>query len=113
MTLIETASQAQDTIDQLTARVTEMAAEHAAVLAAKQAELNTLASAHAVLTAYQTAMQTSVAAVLSSGDPAQYEALATEFLTPVEEKARLAKVAQLAALQAEAAALEAELNPSA
>jgi hypothetical protein len=98
MTLIQAAAQAQDTIDQLNLRVASLASE-----------LATLTTEHTALEAYKSAMESRVSAVLSSGDPAQYEALATEFLTPVEEKARLAKVAQLASLQAQSAALEAEL----
>jgi hypothetical protein len=98
MTLIQAAAQAQDTIDQLNLRVASLASE-----------LATLTTEHTALEAYKSTMESRVTSVLSSGDPAQYEALATEFLTPAEEKARLAKVAQLAALQAQAAALEAEL----
>ena len=98
MTIIESATQAQTTIDQLTVRVASLASD-----------LATLTADHTALESYKSAMESRVTAVLSSGDPAQYEALATEFLTPVEEKARLAKVTQLAALQAQAAALEAEL----
>ena len=98
MTIIESATQAQTTIDQLTVRVASLASE-----------LATLTADHTALESYKSAMESRVTAVLSSGDPAQYEALAAEFLTPVEEKARLAKVAQLASLQAAAAALEAEL----
>jgi hypothetical protein len=49
-----------------------------------------------------------VANVLASGDPLQYEALAKDFLTPAEEKARLEKLARAEALRAEAAQLEAE-----
>jgi len=98
MTLIQAAAQAQDTIDQLNARVASLASD-----------LATLTAEHTALESYKSTMESRVASVLSSGDPAQYEALAAEFLTPAEEKARLAKVAQLAALQAQAAALEAEL----
>ena len=74
-----------------------------------KAELATARAEFAELAAYKAAMEERVTAVLQSGDPAQYEALATEFLTPAQELARQAKVAQLEALKAEAAALEAEL----
>jgi hypothetical protein len=83
--------------------------EHAAAIAAKDAEIAQLTSDFAALNAYKTAMEERVSTVLQSNDPAQYVALATEFLTPAEEKAQQEKLARIAALKAEAAALEAEL----
>jgi len=116
MNLIELATHTQNTLEQMTERVTTLATEHVAALADKdaahsatKAELATVRAEFAELAAYKTAMEERVTAVLQSGDPAQYEALATEFLTPAQELARQAKVAQLEALKAEAAALEAEL----
>ncbi len=46
-----------------------------------------------------------VSEVLQSGDPAQYEALALEFLTPEAEKQAQAIDAEIAALQAKRDAL--------
>jgi hypothetical protein len=81
-------------------------------LATKESELAQLQADYASLNAFKTAMEQQVSAVLQSGDPAQYEALAKDFLTPAEEKARAEKLARVAALKAEAAAIEAELkNP--
>jgi hypothetical protein len=84
-------------------------AEHAAAIAAKDAEIAQLTSDYAELSAYKTAMEERVSTVLQSNDPAQYVALAEDFLTPAQEKAQQEKLARIAALKAEAAALEAEL----
>lgn len=83
--------------------------EHAAVIAAKDAELAAAKKAFDELSAFKTAMEQRVSSVLQSGDPAQYEALAREFLTPAQEKARQEKLAQIAKLQAELAALESDI----
>jgi hypothetical protein len=109
MNLIEHATHTQNTLDQLTTRINTLAAEHTAALAAKDSELTATKAAFAELSAYKDAMVARVSAVLQSGEPAQYEALARDFLTPAQEKERQAKVAQLEALKAQAAALEAEL----
>lgn len=58
------------------------------------------------LLAYKDAMVSRVSEVLQSGDPAQFEALAVDFLTPAQDKLRAEKMAQLEALQAEIAALQ-------
>ena len=42
-----------------------------------------------------------VVAVLTKGDPDEMRALAADFITPEVEKLRAAKLAQIAALQAE------------
>jgi len=81
---------------------------HAAALAAKDEEIAQITtardSARAAFeekSAYQTAMEERVSAVIQSGDPAQYEALARDFMTPAQEKERAEKMAQLEALKAE------------
>jgi len=74
---------------------------HTEALAAKESELASAKAAYAEKAAYQEAMVQKVSAVLASKDPAQYEALAKEFLTPAEQLARAEKLAQIAALQAE------------
>lgn len=51
--------------------------------------------------AYQNEMVGKVTSALQSGDPAEFEKLAIEFLTPAQEKARAEKLTQLAALKAE------------
>jgi len=99
MNLLDHAQHAVSTIEQLTARIDELAAE---LTASKQA--------FAELSAYKKAMETQVSTVLQSGDPLQYEALARDFLTPAEEKARQEKIAKLEVLKAQAAALETELG---
>lgn len=110
MNLIEIATHTQNTLDQLTERINTLASEHAEAIAAKDAEITTLKTQYAELSAYKTEMEATVSAVLQSGDPAQYEALAIAFLTPAQERERQEKLARLAALRAEADALEALLN---
>jgi hypothetical protein len=109
MNLPELAAFTQTAMEEAQARLNTLAAEHATALDALKSELATVKAAYQEKVAYQAAMESKVGAVLASGDPAQYEALATEFLTPAQELARQAKLAQLEALKAEAAALEAEL----
>jgi precorrin-4 methylase len=113
MTIAETiaaqAAELEKQRDSATERINTLAAEHASAIAAKDSELATIRSQFAELSAYKDAMVARVSAVLQSGDPAQYEALARDFLTPAEEKVRQEKLAQLEALKAQAAALEAEL----
>lgn len=99
MNLIEHATHAENTIAQLTSRIDTLAAELTAAKAAFDEKA-----------AYQAAMESRVSAVLQSGDPLQYEALARDFLTPAEAKARQEKLAQLESLKAQAAALELELT---
>jgi hypothetical protein len=84
-------------------------AEHAEALKAKDAELATAKQAFSELSAYKDAMEKQVSTVLQGGDPAQYEALARDFLTPAQEKQRQATLAKIQALKAEAATLEASL----
>lgn len=108
MTLIQIATETQDRLDQATARIASLAGEHAQAIAAKNVEIAALQQSVADLQTLKTTMETQVATVLQSGDPAQYEALARAFLTPAEEKARLEKLARAEALRAEAAQLEAE-----
>ena len=69
-------------------------AEHAAELATITAQL-------AALTELQTTMTARVMTALQSGDPAQYEALGREFVTPEQDRIRAEKLAQLNALKAE------------
>ena len=109
MNLIELATFTQSQLEQAQAVVTTLAAEHEAALSAKNAELAVAQTALNEKIAYQAAMEQRVTAVLQSGDPAQYEALARDFLTPAQEKERLAKLARIEALRAEAIALETEL----
>lgn len=99
MTLIEIATETQDRLDQANSRIASIAEELATVKAALDEK-----------TAYQAAMESRVAAALQSGDPEQYVAIATEFLTPAQEAARREKLAQVEQLRAQAAALEAELS---
>jgi len=73
----------------------------AAQVSAKDAEIATLTASLTALESFRDEMVQRVSAVLQSGDPAQFEALAIEFLTPAEEKIRAEKLAQLAALKAE------------
>lgn len=110
MSLIELATHTQNTLDQLTERINTLATEHAEAIAAKDTEIATLKTQYETLNAYKTEMEATVSAVLQSGDPAQYEALARAFLTPAQERERQEKLARLAALRAEADALEALLN---
>jgi hypothetical protein len=109
MNLIELATHTQNTLEQTVARINTLAAEHEAALSAKNAELAVAQTALNEKIAYQAAMEQRVTSVLQSGDPAQYEALARDFLTPAQEKERLAKLARIEALRAEAIALETEL----
>ena len=109
MTITEAAQAAQNTIDQLTERVSTMAAEHAETISVKDAQADALRQAFTELDAYKTEMISQVTAVLQSGDPAQYEALATAFLTPKQELERQEKLARIAEIEAEKAELEAEL----
>lgn len=74
--------------------------DHAAALADKEAELAASQTALTELTAYKDAMVERVSGVLQSKDPAQYEALAKEFLTEPKERERQAILAQIAELQA-------------
>lgn len=60
---------------------------------------------------YKAEMTAKVSSALQSGDPAQFQALAVEFLTPAQELARLEKIAKIAELEAEAAKLKAEIAP--
>ncbi len=120
MNLIEHATHAQNTLDQLTIRIDELAAEHTQALAAKDAEnaqalaakdveIAALKQAVAELETLKVTMEATVATVLQSGDPAQYEALAKEFLKPAELKAREAKLAQIEELRRQVAELESGL----
>lgn len=117
MNLIELATHTQNTLEQTTERLNTLAAEHAAIVEAKDTEIaSAKAQTQAAQTslaekiAYQTTMEERVSAVLQSGDPAQYEALGRDFLTPAQEKERLAKLARIEELKAETAALEAEIK---
>lgn len=114
MTIAETiaaqAAELEKQRDAATARIDTLAQEHATAIAAKDAELATIRAALEEKQAYQAMMEERVATVLQSGDPAQYEALAQEFLTPAQELARKAKLAELAEIEAKAAALKAELG---
>jgi len=74
---------------------------HAETIAAKDAEIATLSASLTALETFRDEMVQRVSTALQSGDPAQFEALAIEFLTPAEEKIRAEKLAQLAALKAE------------
>lgn len=113
MTIAETiaaqAAELEKQRDAATARIDTLAQEHAAAIAAKDAELATIRATLEEKLAYQAMMEQKVATALQSGDPAQYEALAAEFLTPAQELARQKKLAELEALKAQAAALEVEL----
>jgi precorrin-4 methylase len=82
----------------------------AAHLATKDSELATTQAALTALEAFRDSMVEKVTTVLQSGDPEQYAALAVEFLTPEEEKIRAEKMAKIADLKAQAAAIEAELG---
>lgn len=104
------AAELQKQRDAATARIDALVKEHADALAAKDVEITEAKQAFAKLSAYKAAMEERVSAVLTSGDPAQYEALAAEFLTPAQELARQAKLTELAEIEAKAAALKAELG---
>lgn len=114
MTIAETiAAQAAELENQrnsATARIDSLAAEHAEAIAAKDVKIATLKTQYDTLFTYKTEMESKVSAVLQSGDPAQYETLAADFLTPAQEKERLAKIARIKELKAEAAELEATLT---
>jgi len=97
-TLIDLATHTQSTVEQLAARVSEIAAENA-----------TLKAALAEKVAYQSAMETRVAEAVKAADPAKYEEIAKDFLTPAAEKERQGKIARLAQLEAEVLALEKSL----
>jgi len=88
----------------------------AAALQAKDAEIaavnETLAANQASLTdmeSYKADMVAKVTTALQSGDPAEFQSLAVEFLAPAQEAARIETLAKIAALKAEAAQLEAEI----
>jgi uncharacterized protein (UPF0297 family) len=106
LTLVETATEFQDRLDQATARLAEMAGEHTEALAAKDVEIATLTEAYNTLEAFRASMVQQVTTVLQSGDPAQFEALAVAFLTPAQTKLRDEALARAAALEAEAAAIK-------
>ena len=78
-------------------------------LAAKEAELAAAKAAFAEKQAYQDAMVEKVSAVIASKDPAQYEQLAVEFLTPAQELAKAEIAAQIAALQEKLEALTVQI----
>jgi hypothetical protein len=109
MTFLEQAAHLENTCTELAQRINTLAAEHAQAIASKDAEIVALQQAVATLETLKTTMETRVSTVLQSGDPLQYEALAKDFLTPVEEKERLEKLARLEALRAEVAALETQV----
>lgn len=109
MNLIEVATFTQDQLEQAQARINTLAAEHAEAIKAKDTELASIRALYDEKAAYQAAMEAKVSAVLQSGDPAQYEALGRDFLTPAQEKERQAKIARIEALQAEAAELEKQI----
>ena len=79
-----------------------------ASLAAKDDELAAVKAAFAEKQAYQDAMVEKVSAVIASKDPAQYEQLAQEFLTPAQELAKAEIAAQIAALQEKLESLTAQ-----
>ena len=79
-----------------------------ASLAAKDDELAAVKAAFAEKQAYQDAMVQKVSAVIASKDPAQYEQLAQEFLTPAQELAKAEIAAQIAALQEKLESLTAQ-----
>ena len=108
MTFLEQAAHLENTCAELAQRLNTLSAEHAEAIAAKDAKIAALGAVIAKLESLKTTMETQVASVLKSGDPAQYEELARSFLTPAEEKARAEKLARAETLRAEAAKLEAE-----
>lgn len=107
---LDTLKQSQESTAQLSQRINTLAAEHATVIATKDAEIKSLKTELAEMVAFRIAMTTKVSTVLQSGDPAQYEALAVEFLTPAQEKARQKLEAEIAASKAKTAELEAKLT---
>lgn len=96
MTLLQIAEDYTNRFDQATARIAELATE----LTETKSQLTALQE-------YKTSMEDQVSTVLASGDPAQFAALAVEFLVPAVEKLRLERIAKIEALKAETAALEA------
>jgi len=109
MTLIEIATITQDRLDQANALIALRAEELEILKANHAAEIAAYKTEAAKFLAYKSEMETRVAAVLQSGDPAQYEDLAKEFLTPAEELARQARLARIAQLEAEAEALKSQV----
>lgn len=83
--------------------------EHASAISANKSELASVKGQFAGLDAYRLSMETKVADVLKTGDIAQYEALANEFLAPTQERERQAKLAKIALLRNEALELEADI----
>jgi len=118
MTLSEINEHLKSQLEQAADRIGTIAEEHASALKTKDKEIsiknNEIADLQTKVKAledYKAAMEQQVGAVLASGDPKQYEALAKDFLTPAEEKARLEKQAAIDKLKAQLAAMESELNP--
>jgi hypothetical protein len=109
MNLIEIATITQERLDQANALIALRAEELETLKANHSAEIAGYKAEADKFSAYKSAMEAKVGAVLQSGDPAQYEALAKEFLTPAEELARQAILARIDQLEAEAAALKAEI----
>ena len=109
MNLIQLATHTQNQLDQAVERIGTLAAEHAEAIKAKDVEIATFKQQATEFATYKAAMEAKVAAALQSGDPAQYEALAHEFLTPAQELERQSKLARIELLKAETAALEATI----
>ena len=107
---LDALKQSQETTSQLSERINTLAAEHAEVIKAKVAENAALKQQAAAHDAYRAAMESKVAAVLQSNDPEKFQALAVEFLTPAQEKARQELEAEIAASKAKTAELEAKLT---
>ena len=72
---------------------------------AKDATIAALTDQRNTLETLRVSMTERVASVLKSGDPAQYEALAAEFLTPEVEKKRAYLQAQAAEIAEQLASL--------
>lgn len=83
------------------AKLETIEADHAAAIAAKDAELQALSTAFQQLESLRVSMVEKVSTALQSGDPEKFVALGVEFLTPEAEKLRAEKLAQFEALRVE------------
>lgn len=120
-TLIEIATESQNRLDQYAVALSntaakaakdlaDMFASHSAELLAKDAEITTLTDAVTALEAIKAEMVLRVTEALQSGDPVKFQEVAVYFLTPEQEKIKAEKLAQAASLEAQAAAIKAELG---
>jgi len=109
MTLIEIATVTQERLDQAQALLEVRAGEIEEIKANHAEEIKSLHAERDAFASYKAMMETRVAEVLVTKDTTKFVELATDFLAPAQEREKQAKLSQIAELEAQAAALKAEL----